>query len=166
MQLTQPGIGLSLEMSYGYSTSDLNNAAENLMNGRTAAIRWHNGTVQSVAQVKGSPPYIELMKQLAYTTPDSRFPHDIPTTDGKVYYMIKRLQRIINKLLGRPANSQTSIIAAMVDELKTAVESASGERVTHALVTSPDSIRLTTEEVGDALDYLKIQNVMKDPDEL
>jgi hypothetical protein len=56
----------------------------------------------------------------------------------------------------------------MLKEMKIVVENALPHkiRVTHAMVTSPDSIRLTAEELGDVLDYLRIINLMAEPDEL
>ncbi|KAH7347077.1 hypothetical protein BKA66DRAFT_477785 [Pyrenochaeta sp. MPI-SDFR-AT-0127] len=66
-QLIAPGIGFALEMGYG-----------------TAAVRWHNGTLQPIAQVPGSSPYLQLMKQLSSTTRETRFPHNLPTTARKV----------------------------------------------------------------------------------
>jgi hypothetical protein len=108
------------------------------------------------------------MRKLAYSTPETRFPHDIPTTDGRNQYVLGRLERVINKLLGRPANVPTSILASVLNDLKVAVENVlpPGQLVTHALVTSPDSMRLTAEEVGDVLDYLQIKNTITEPDEL
>ncbi|KAH7069826.1 hypothetical protein BKA63DRAFT_89352 [Paraphoma chrysanthemicola] len=150
-QLTQSGIGFALEMGYG-----------------TAAIRWHNGTIQSVARVEGSQQYLNLMKDLSHTTPRSRFPDDIPATHDRVQYVMNALQRMVNKLFGFPTNKQTRILAEMLQDLKIAVEQAlpSEQRVTHAVVTSPDSMRLTSEEITDVLDYLRIKNLMQEPDEL
>ncbi|PVI01827.1 hypothetical protein DM02DRAFT_670962 [Periconia macrospinosa] len=153
-QLTQPGIGFALGMEYG-----------------TAAIRYHNKTIQSIIQVQGSPAYLSLMLDLSHTTPQTRFPDEIPTRRGKLEYVRTRLQRLANKALGRPANAQTAVLAEMITQLKTSVEdtlSAGTSRasITHAVISSPDSIRLTSEELGDVLDYLKVTNAMALPDEL
>ncbi|KAH7074165.1 hypothetical protein FB567DRAFT_191053 [Paraphoma chrysanthemicola] len=150
-QLTQSGVGFALEMGYG-----------------TVAIRWHNGTIQHVARVEGSQPYLDLMKDLSLTTPTTRFPDDIPATHDRVQYVMNALQRMVNKFVGFPANKQTRIIGEMLQKLKVLVEQASpsGQRVTHAVVTSPDSMRLTAEEISDVLDYLRIKNLMQEPDEL
>jgi hypothetical protein len=93
---------------------------------------------------------------------------DIPTAHGKVQYVLGRLQRIGNKLVGVPANDQTAVLANMLKKMKMAVENALPHefRATHAVVTSPDSIRLTAEEIGDVLDYLHFTNLMAEPDEL
>jgi hypothetical protein len=131
-------------------------------------IRWHNGTVQPVIRIQGSPSYVKLLKKLSYTTLQTRFPDDIQTTHGKVQYVLGRLQRISNKLVGVPANDQTAVFADMLKGLKIAVEDELPHkfRATHAVVTSPDSIRLTAEEIGDVLDFLHITNLMAEPDEL
>ncbi|PVH92049.1 hypothetical protein DM02DRAFT_733904 [Periconia macrospinosa] len=153
-QLTQPGIGFALGMEYG-----------------TAAIRYHNKTIQSVIQVQGSPAYLSLMLDLSHTTQHTRFPDEIPTRRGKLEYVRARLQRLANKALGRPANAQTAVMAEMITQLKTGVEdtlSAGTSRagITHAVISSPDSIHLTSEELGDVLDYLKVTNAMAEPDDL
>lgn len=110
------------------------------------------------------------MRRLSYTTLNTRFPDEIPTMAGKMEYVRRRLARTVNKLLGRPANQQTAIFAEMLAQLQTSVAKAlpSGTRgsVMHAVVTSPDAIRLTAEEIGDILGYLKISNLMAEPDEL
>jgi hypothetical protein len=108
------------------------------------------------------------MTKLLHTTPETRYPDDIPTPYGKIQYIVCRLQRAINKVLGRPSNQQTAILAEMLARLKTAVKELLplGTYTTHAVVTTPDSIRLTAEEVGDVLDYLNIANLMVEPEEL
>lgn len=51
--------------------------------------------------------------------------------------------------------------------LKTAGESwLRGEIVTAAVLSSPDRIRLTAEEITDVFDYLKMRNLMAEPDTL
>jgi hypothetical protein len=58
------------------------------MNARTAAVRWHNDTLHPIVQTQGSREYLELMKQLSPTTPQTRFPDDISTTEGKMRYTL------------------------------------------------------------------------------
>lgn len=169
-QLVAPGIGFALEMGYGYlyflaitpfflHVSDI---------GRTAAVRWHNGTLQPVAQLQGSESYLQLMKQLSSTTPKTRFPDDIPTAVEKIQYILNHISRFINKMLHRPANRKTRILAEMVANLKESVESAimPFRPITHAVVTSPDGMDLTEWELNDVLDYLHIKNLMGAPDDL
>ncbi|KAH8700048.1 hypothetical protein GQ44DRAFT_718076 [Phaeosphaeriaceae sp. PMI808] len=134
----------------------------------TAAVRWHNGTTQPIAQISGSSAYLQLMKQLSSTTPESRFPSDIPTTAGKVQYVLDYLRRLMNKSFGRPTNLKAAILAEMLAQLKTSVEQvlSSTTPVTHAIVTSPDGICLTNWEMNDVLDFIHIKNLMEDPDSL
>jgi hypothetical protein len=103
------------------------------------------------------------MKQLSSTTPETRFPRDIPTTIGRVQYVLNHLRRIINKFFGRPANRKTAILAGMLAQLKASVESAlpSITPVTHAVMTSPDGMVLTDEEMDDVLDCLPIKDLME-----
>lgn len=135
---------------------------------RTAAVRWHNGTLEPITQVEGSEPYLQLMKQLSSAIPRPRVTDDIPTTTGKIRYILNHFGRFINKLLHRPANRQTRILAEMLVELKESVESAiiPFRSITHAVVTSPDGIYLAEWELNDVLDYLHIKNLMETPDDL
>lgn len=131
-----------------------------------AAIRWHNGSIQPIAKVQGSSSYIDLMAKLSRTTPETRFPHDLPTDQEKKQYVLGRLQRLFNKFFGRSANAQTKILADMLRELKLSVQGHLPYRtcVTHAVVSLPDSIGLTEEELSDTLDNLGIRNSMAIPD--
>lgn len=108
------------------------------------------------------------MAELSHTTPENRFPNDIPTKRGKFQYTFDHLRRFVNKLFGRPANKQTAILAEMIARLKASVEKTlpHGTHATHAVVTSPDHIRLTAYEIDDVLDYLHIRNSMAASDEL
>ncbi|KAF2832409.1 hypothetical protein CC86DRAFT_377581 [Ophiobolus disseminans] len=108
------------------------------------------------------------MKQLAHSTPATRFPEEFPNTRSKVQYVADNLLRFINKLLGLPAKRQTAMLAEVIRDLKTGVETvlSPGQQVTHAVVTSPDSIRLLNYEMNDVLDYLHIANAMADPNDL
>jgi hypothetical protein len=108
------------------------------------------------------------MRELSSTTRETRFPHNIPTTAGKLQYVLDHLRRFANKFFGRPANRKTAILAEMLAQLKASVESVlpSTTTVTHAIVTSPDSMRLTDWEMDDVLDYLHIKNLIKAPDSL
>ena len=75
----------------------------------------------------------------------------------------------MSKLLGRPANAQTATIAGMLAQLQKSIQEALASEVrvvTDAVVSSPESIYLTSEEVSDALDYLGIENLVTEPDEL
>lgn len=104
------------------------------------------------------------MRRLA-TGPIDRTPSKFDTIWEKLRYLRSRAQRISNKLAGRPANQQTAILASMVSELieATQLRLGSGEVVSAAVLSSPDRIKLTDEELGDIFDYLKVQNLMAGP---
>ncbi|KAL8903304.1 MAG: hypothetical protein Q9207_004017 [Kuettlingeria erythrocarpa] len=131
----------------------------------TASIRFHNDTFQATARVEDQTAFLALMQRLA-TGPRNRVPHDIPSYWDKLRYLKRRTQRLINKAAGRPATPETAILANLVAMLKTQVEKLLGERVTAAVLSSPDRIRLTEEEVSDVLDYLNVRNLMSIPDDL
>lgn len=79
-----------------------------------------------------------------------------------------RTQRVLNKSLGRPAGPETAVLADMMSKLKTETEAAlgDGQKVTAAVLSSPDRIRLTNEEITDVFDYLGLRNLMAEPDAL
>lgn len=78
-----------------------------------------------------------------------------------------RAQRRLNKSLGNPATPETAILAELISMLKTATESwLGGENVAAAVLSSPDRVRLTAEEITDVLDYLGMRNLMAEPDTL
>ncbi|KAI4189635.1 MAG: hypothetical protein LQ346_005077 [Caloplaca aetnensis] len=171
-QIHAPGVGFALEMGYGYdsysSVSGITRSSLRLTcpdRNSTAAIRFHNHTYHATAHVEGEPAFLTLMQRLA-TGPQHRVPHDIPSNWDKLRYLKRRTQRLLNRAIGRPATPETAILASMVAKLKTQIEHSLGEKVTTAVLSSPDRICLTEEEVSDVLDYLKIKNLMSIPDDL
>ena len=56
----------------------------------------------------------------------------------------------------------------MISELKLQVESVlrDGQKVTAAVLSSPDQVSLSAEEITDALEHLGIRNLMAEPDTL
>lgn len=82
--------------------------------------------------------------------------------------MKSRAQRVLNKSLGRPAGPETTVLADMISTLKIETEAAlgDGQKVTGAVLSSPDRIKLTSEEITDVFDYLSIRNLMAEPDAL
>ena len=82
--------------------------------------------------------------------------------------MKERTQRHLNKLLGRPATPETAILAAMVSALHDETQTWLGaeQPIAAAVLSSPDRIGLTDEEVNDIFDYLKLRNLMAEPDSL
>lgn len=78
-----------------------------------------------------------------------------------------RAQRLLNKSLGRPATPETAILAGLISMLKTSTKSClGGGNFEAAVLSSPDRIRLTAEEVTDVFDYLGMRNLMAEPDTL
>jgi hypothetical protein len=73
-----------VEKGYGSVDCVLHDKLAVNTNAGTAAVRWLNGTLQPIVQIQGSPGYLELMNQLSRTKPQTRFPDDIPTTEGKM----------------------------------------------------------------------------------
>ncbi|QIX01627.1 hypothetical protein AMS68_007144 [Peltaster fructicola] len=103
------------------------------------------------------------MRRLA-TGPICRGPDHLDTRWEKAQYLIARTRRLANKLLGLPATPQCATLALMVSKLLEATQARLGdEAVTAVVLTSPDRIRLTEEEIGDILDHLKLRNLMKGP---
>ncbi|KAI9764587.1 MAG: hypothetical protein M1840_008316 [Geoglossum simile] len=149
-QILAPGVGFALEMGYG-----------------TAAVRLHDGNYQPIAHIDGTPSYTLLLGRLA-TGPQNRIPDHIPSTWGKLRYLQQRAQRVLNKSLGWPATPETAILADLVSTLKLETEAAlgNGQKVAAAVLSSPDRIKLTNEEITDVFDYLGIRNLMAEPDTL
>jgi hypothetical protein len=127
-------------------------------------VRLHDGTLHDVALVQNNAEYNALMRRLA-TGPIDRTPSEFDSIWEKLRYLKSRAQRISNKLAGRPANQETTILASMVSELMGATQAWLGQEqaLTAAVLSSPDRIKLTDEELGDVFDYLKIQNIMAGP---
>ncbi|KAI4280480.1 MAG: hypothetical protein L6R38_004426 [Xanthoria sp. 2 TBL-2021] len=107
------------------------------------------------------------MQRLATGLQD-RAPHDIVSYWDKLRYLKGRTQRILAKATGRPATPETAILADVVAKLEAPVEDTLGEgnKVTTAVPSSPDRIRLTGEEISDVFDYLKTTNLMSISDNL
>jgi hypothetical protein len=131
---------------------------------RTAVVRLHDGSFDDIALIEGDPSYIALMRQLV-TGPMDRTPDHYDSTWDKLQYLKSRASRLANKLAGRPATPETAILATIVSKLVNATQTWLGcEHVVVAvMLSSPDRIRLTDEEVGDIFDYLKLRNLMDKP---
>ena len=174
-QIHGPGIGFALEMGYGYvlppylDISLLPNSNVNIsLRHSTASIRSHDHSYQSTAHVEGQPAFLALMQRYA-TGPQNRVSiDDAASYWDKVRYLKGRTQRILNKAIGRPATVETAILADVVAKPKVQIEDTltEGNKVTTAVLSSPDRIRLTEEEISDVFDYLKITNLMSIPDDL
>ncbi|TVY87168.1 hypothetical protein LAWI1_G007468, partial [Lachnellula willkommii] len=149
-EIRAPGVGFALETSHG-----------------TAVVRLHDGAYQRIALIKGDASYTTLLRRLA-TGPENRTPDHFDSNWKKLKYVKARTQRHLNKLLGRPATSETAILATMVSALYNETQTWLGgdQPIAAAVLSSPDRIRLTNEEINDVFDYLKLKNLMAEPDSL
>lgn len=102
------------------------------------------------------------------TGPNDRTPDHFDSKWEELQYVKARAQRHLNKLLGRPATPETAILAAMVSTLYNETQTwlGEGQPIVAAVLSSPDRIRLTAEEINDVFDYLKLRNLMAEPDTL
>ncbi|TVY18190.1 hypothetical protein LARI1_G003133 [Lachnellula arida] len=149
-EIRAPGVGFALETSHG-----------------AAVVRLHDGAYQRIALIKGDASYTTLLRRLA-TGPENRTPDHFDSNWKKLQYVKARTQRHLNKLLGRPATSETAILATMVSALYNETQTWLGgdQPIAAAVLSSPDRIRLTDEEINDVFDYLKLKNLMAEPDSL
>lgn len=117
--------------------------------------------------IEGDASYTALLRRLA-TGPKNRTPDHFDSNWKKLQYVRARAQRYLNKLLGRPATPETAILAAIVSALYNETQTWLGgeQPIAAAVLSSPDRIRLTDEEIKDIFDYLKLKNLMAEPDSL
>ena len=132
-----------------------------------ASIRHLSGTYQDLAYIAGDSQYLSLLQCLASESPRSPAP-DLSTYRGKLLWATERIHRLLSKNLGRPATPTIAVLADMLSELKIQVESAlkEGREVTAAVLSSPDLVSLSGEEITDALEYPSITNLMAKPETL
>lgn len=90
------------------------------------------------------------------------------TYRGKLLWAKERIQRLFRKGLGRPATSTTAVLTDMISELKSQVEAVlgGGRKVTATVLSSPDQVDLSAEEITDALEHQGIRHLMAEPDTL
>ena len=124
-------------------------------------VKLHDGSFHHIALIEGDGSYNALMRQLA-SGPINRIPDHFSSNWEKLRYLKSRASRLANKLTGRSASPETAILAMMVSKLVNATDTwlESEHAVIAAVLSSPDRIKLTDEELGDVLDYLKLQNLM------
>jgi hypothetical protein len=127
-------------------------------------VRLHDGTFHHIALVDGDISYTDLMRRMV-TGPSVRTPDHFDTRWEMLQYLKSRMQRLANKLVGRPATPETAVLASMVSKLleKTQAWLGDKETIVAAALSSPDRIRLTFEEIGDIFDYLKLRDLMAEP---
>lgn len=129
----------------------------------TAVVRLHNGTYHPIALIECDVTYTTLCRNLA-NCPSIRTPDHFDTRWEKWQYVKQQTTRLLNKLLGRPPTPETAVLAAMVSHVPDAARVWLGNdySVTAEVLSSPDRIRPTEEEVNDVFDYLGIKNLMDD----
>ena len=127
-------------------------------------VRLHDGIFHHTAFIEGDASYVALMRQLA-TAPMTRTPDHFDSNWEKLQYLKSRARRLANKFAGRPATTETAILATMLSKLIQATHTRLGDdqTVVAAVLSSPDHIKLTDEEVGDIFDYLKLRDLMDKP---
>ena len=131
----------------------------------TAVVRLHNGSFQHVALIDGDSSYVELLSRLA-TGPMDRTPDHFDTAWEKWEYVKQRTLRHLNKLRGLPATPDTAVLANMISSLHNATQSWLGPEwpITAMVVSSPDRVRLSEEELTDVFDYLKLKDLLASSD--
>jgi hypothetical protein len=127
-------------------------------------VRLHDGTYHHIALIDGDASYTDFMRRRA-TAPILRTPYNIDTSWEMLQYLKSRMQRLANKLVGRPATPETEVLASMVSKLVEKTQAWLGDKhtITAAVLSSPDHLRLTNEEISDVFDYLKLRNLMAEP---
>ena len=119
----------------------------------TSVARLHDGTSHHAALIEGDASYTALMRQLAIGSVN-RKPDHFDSTWEKLRYLKSRARRLANKMAGRPATPETAILATTVSKLINVTQTWLGSEhtVVAAVLSSPDRIGLTDEEVGDIFD--------------
>jgi hypothetical protein len=127
-------------------------------------VRLHDGTFHHIALIDGDTSYTDLMRRTA-TGPTVRTPDHFDARWEMLQYLKSRMQRLANKLVGRPATPDTAVPASMVSKLVEKTQTRLGDKSTSvaAVLSSPDHLRLTNEETSDIFDYLKLRNLMAEP---
>jgi hypothetical protein len=124
-------------------------------------VRLQDGSLQQVALIQGDASYTALFRRLAMGPmfPD---PYYFDCRRDVWEYFKRQAQRHLNKLIGRPANPETAILAAMVSALyhETQTWLGGAQRITAAVLSSPPGIRLNEEEINDIFDYVKLKNLL------
>jgi hypothetical protein len=127
-------------------------------------VKLHDGTYHHIALIDGDTSYTDFMRRRA-TAPSVRTPDYFDTRWEMLQYLKSRMQRLANKLVGRPATPETAVLASMVSKLVEKTQAWLGDKHTiiAAALSSPDHLRLTTEEISDVFDYLSLRNLMAEP---
>lgn len=107
------------------------------------------------------------MRQLA-AGPVNRTPDHFDFNWEKLQYLKLRASRLANKLAGQPATPKTAMLATMVSKLVNATQMwlGSEHNVVAAVLSSAGCIGLTDEELEDIFDYMKLKDLMNNPNSL
>lgn len=125
---------------------------------RTAVIRHHDGSYQSVLRIDGNDEYLTTMRDLS-TGPKERAPYaGNGAADG---FARKWMMRKARKAVGLPATTTTAVLANMVKKLHTIAETLVDQKLAGCVITSSDHIRFHYDELNDILDYLRLRNPME-----
>jgi hypothetical protein len=124
-------------------------------------VRLQDGSLQQVVLIEGDASYTALFRRLA-NGPMFPDPYYFDCRRDVGEYLKRRAQRHLNKLIGRPANPETAILAAMISALyhKTQTWLGGEQPITAAVLSSPTGIRLKEEEINDIFDYVKLKNLL------
>jgi hypothetical protein len=137
-----PGVGIALSTNYN-----------------TIAIRQDNGTVRTVARIRATKEYADLLRRLDLSSSQ----HPTPPYHSLSEAMRDRPRqwhRTLRKKAGYPASSDVEILAQTMHELIAAAEEGlppSQLPLSSALVALPNAIALYPEDAQDALEYLGLQ---------
>ncbi|PGH34118.1 hypothetical protein GX50_03081 [[Emmonsia] crescens] len=138
-----PGIGFDITDSYG-----------------TAAIRYHNGSVQNLARVDGDEDFQALIRKLAAGPPALDCSRSLSGW-RKFLCWKSHMQRRLNKGRGLPATPDVGTLAVLFENLRLAVDDELGEgSCTRALFALfPTLPGLTYEDFLDAVEYASLDRV-------
>ncbi|KAI1272794.1 hypothetical protein F5Y07DRAFT_378829 [Xylaria sp. FL0933] len=132
------GIGLDLSPSYA-----------------TVAVSYPNGSVQTIARVKGDDIYREMMLRLSLSS--SQHVHKPYDTMGDAISDIPRqLWRDTWKKLGLPCSRDVGKLSRMIRALRDQASNFVGEPVSAAAISGPHLAALYLEDIQDAFEYLSL----------
>jgi hypothetical protein len=104
---------------------------------RTAAIRYHNGSVRNIAVIPGGPEYEALFHRYATEPPGHYSWGDLPFWEG-LKVLTEQARRRLRRMLGLPATQDIGTIASLIHQLKGTVEAELQISVTGAVTSMPN----------------------------
>jgi hypothetical protein len=139
-----PGVGISLSTDYN-----------------TIAIRFDNGTIQTVSELPTTEEYNELLKRLSQASSQHPYP-PYWSIDDEINDRPRQWRRNIRKKFGYPASSDVRILADVINQLVVAAQKflpSSQLPLTSAIVVVPNAIALYPEDINDALEFIGLQSL-------